>query len=420
MTPTPSATPRPRTSPRRLVGLDGLRGLLALCVILVHVTAHFAPSVLAVTHVEVLGQAIVVFFVMSGFLIYYPFARALLDGRSPLERIGRYALARALRVFPAYLVIFLAANALGALYVENAMVVQDHGGGGGAGSITEPVPLLLHLSLLQNYVPGELQTGISSSWTLTVELAFYLLLPFLAALVGAAAARLPAALRRNRYAIAAIPGALLVLGGLGWRALGALAADGAGMSLETSEWGPNGVAVLSRSILPWSDNFGWGMLAAVLALAVRRGDLSSRGVLRVRALCWVGGVAAFVLSSACFFLAPRFIAAAFAVLSCALVLLIVLPADGVGRTWRVARLLDNPVFYWLGVTSLSIYLWHYPVMLVLERWGLTGGDSWGGWAWTLLLVTAVSTAAASLTYTLVERPALRLKLEARTTRKERV
>lgn len=396
----------------RLVGLDGLRGILALCVVIVHVTAHYSPSILAVTHVELLGQAIVVFFVMSGLLIYMPFARAIVTGADPLGDIARYARARVLRVFPAYVVIFLVANAFAAVYVENAMVVQARGSDGGTGSITDPSTLLLHLTLLQNYVPSELQTGINSSWTLTVELAFYLVLPFLAALTAATGARvLP---RASRYVVAALPGILLVAVGTVSRIVLAQAAGSSGLPPEMTEWGPYPIAVLSRSILPWADNFGWGMIAVVFYLAIQRGDVAPAVVVRVRRWMWPTAVLFLALSGVFYFVEPRYIGGAFAVFSLALILLLIVPVDGHRAIWRVAPIVDNPVLHWLGTTSLSIYLWHYPVILVLERWGWAGGDDWASWAWSFVLVTAVSVALGSVSYLLIERPATRLASRKKT------
>ena len=390
----------------RLIGLDGLRGFLALCVIIVHVTAHYSPSILAITHFELLGQAIVVFFVMSGLLIYMPFARALITGDDPLRNLRRYMKARVLRVFPAYIVIFLISNLLAAVYVENAMVVQSRGSEGGTGSITDPWSLFLHLTLIQNYVPSELQTGINSSWTLTVELAFYLLLPFIVVATAAAASRLYR--RASGYVIAILPGAALVLLGSMSRVLLAHAAESSDLSAEMTEWGPYPIAVLSRSILPWADNFGWGMIAVVFYIAIQRGEISAATVVRIRRLMWPVGSAALLLSAVFYFTEPRYIGGAFALFSAALLLLLIVPVDGLTKTWRVAPLVDNRVLHWIGTTSLSVYLWHYPVIILLERWGWAGGDDWASWTWSFFLVTAVSVGLATITYLLVERPAMRL------------
>lgn len=396
-----------RTARARLVGLDGLRGFLALCVILVHVSGYYTPTVLWDAHFEVLGQAIVVFFALSGFLIYLPFARALLDRRAPLATLRSYVRARVLRVFPAYLVIFTIANLAGLVYVENAMTVLDHGRAGGTGTITDPLTLLLHYTLLQNYVPSMLLTGINSSWTLTVEIAFYLFLPFLAALTAVAAARL--APRASRYLIAVVPGLVLILVGVTTRVVLAVVSAGSGLSAEASEWGANPLAVLSRSILPWCDAFGWGMVAIVAFLAAQRGDIAPPRVRRLRTILWPVGFVLLAVSGILFIVAPRLTPAAFGGVSAAVILLLVLPTDGTAKVWRVSRAVDNPVLFWIGTVSLSTYLWHYPVILLVHRLGWYGPDTWPGWAWNFALVTAISIALASISYQLVEKPAMRLK-----------
>ena len=390
----------------RLVGLDGLRGILALCVIIVHTTAHFSPSILAILHVELLGQAIVVFFVMSGLLIYMPFARTLITAKDPLSNVAGYTRARLLRVFPAYIVIFLLANAFAAVYVENAMKVQERGAGGGTGTITDPVQLFWHLTLLQNYLPSELQTGINSSWTLTVELAFYLLLPLLVAVTSALSTRVTGT--AARYLVAAAPAVTLIVIGTVSRIVLAQVAASSGVSPEMSEWGPYPIAVLTRSILPWADNFGWGMLAVVFYIAVQRAEIPAATIVRVRRWAWPVGAFALALSGVFYFVQPRYIGGAFALFSVALLVLLTVPIDGRMQVWRVARWVDTPALHWIGTISLSVYLLHYPVILVLERCGVTGGDTWAGWAWNFVLVSAVSIAIGSITYLLVERPAMRL------------
>jgi peptidoglycan/LPS O-acetylase OafA/YrhL len=59
------------------------------------------------------------------------------------------------------------------------------------------------------------------------------------------------------------------------------------------------------------------------------------------------------------------------------------------------------------VISYSVYLWHEPLTALLLRHGLTRGDAVGV-PLNMLIVFAVSCAAATLTYRFVEAPAMRL------------
>lgn len=65
----------------------------------------------------------------------------------------------------------------------------------------------------------------------------------------------------------------------------------------------------------------------------------------------------------------------------------------------IARVLACRPLRWLGLISYSLYLWHWPVMVLLSK-QRTGLD---GWAWTAL-VCAVSVVLAVLSKYLVEDP----------------
>ncbi len=101
-------------------------------------------------------------------MLYRPFARAVLDG-TPGPALGRYALRRGLRVLPAYWVILLAVSLTGtAATIAQGTVQQGRPDAG---------LFVLQLGLLQTYTPRGLPTGIVPAWSLTVEVAFYVLLP---------------------------------------------------------------------------------------------------------------------------------------------------------------------------------------------------------------------------------------------------
>jgi peptidoglycan/LPS O-acetylase OafA/YrhL len=123
-----------------------------------------------------LGLGLSLFFALSGFLLYRPFARALLCD-SPWPDLRRYARNRWLRILPAYLVILVVLTVLvpgGQLRTPDGEMVL--------GSLrSDPELLLRNLALIHNLSPSSLLTGIGPAWSLTVELCFYVVLPLVAA-----------------------------------------------------------------------------------------------------------------------------------------------------------------------------------------------------------------------------------------------
>ncbi len=56
-----------------------------------------------------------------------------------------------------------------------------------------------------------------------------------------------------------------------------------------------------------------------------------------------------------------------------------------------------------------MYLWHYPLLLLLGRLNLVAGDTWGGGMLrNMAVVTVVTLAVATVTYYFVEKPGLDL------------
>ena len=79
-----------------------------------------------------------------------------------------------------------------------------------------------------------------------------------------------------------------------------------------------------------------------------------------------------------------------------------------GQTPRLAQLLDWRPFAYVGKVSLSVYLWHFPVLLLLARGDALPPESAVGTLGTTALVIVICLALATATYTLVERPFHRL------------
>lgn len=383
---------------RYLGGLDGVRGAGALAVLTAHCIVHFAPESTPNGIPQILAQALTVFFAMSGMLIYTPFVRDIARGERKL-RIGRYISRRLLRVFPAYLVIFLISDfVLRAVYLTNAVDASTRASDSGTGMLTSPVPLLLNLSLLQTFFPNHLQTGINPSWSLTTELTFYALLPVLAVwLVGRSSRRL---------AMALLPAVVLGVAGLAGRSWAEhLYANSSGLTPFQAEFGSNGIAVLSRSLLGLGDTFAGGMVVAVLFVFTERGELPWWTRRRATAVAWtlvvVGTIGALVMRDS----HPWYTGTSTSIVAAAIILLMVDPEARRESSTMVRIGSWRPIEY-LGEISLSVYLWHYPIIILVSRAGLFDKDSLASLVGSTFLVGATSIALGSITFAWIERPAM--------------
>ena len=113
----------------RIIGLDGIRGLGCLAVVMGHVALSYSPVTHDKAFLGVLGLALILFFVLSGFLLFLPYIRRLTKDRAKavMPDTKQYALHRFFRVFPGYLTIFLICNfVLQVAYVQNS-AIQPHG-----------------------------------------------------------------------------------------------------------------------------------------------------------------------------------------------------------------------------------------------------------------------------------------------------
>jgi peptidoglycan/LPS O-acetylase OafA/YrhL len=226
-----------------LAPLESLRGIAAWSIVLFHVwSARYAVSVAwnlgpATVFMQPLQSGVTLFFVLSGFLLYRPFARAALSGAA-YPSVRRYARNRALRILPAYWVVLLAAIATGA----TAAVVSSAGTQVGRLNWSQTA---WNMPLLQNYRPSALMTGISHTWSLGVEVSFYILLPAVALL----------ACRSVWW-----PPAVLVAGGLIAKLVLLLLIGENGVRFSDPTWN----ATLAHSLVSHADLFGIGMAAAVV------------------------------------------------------------------------------------------------------------------------------------------------------------
>lgn len=167
----PTTGGMPQTAPQlpvRFPVLDTLRALGALGVLTTHTsfqTGEYLGNGVAGTLLARLDVGVAIFFVLSGFLLARPYLARHAAGLGPPDLRGYYA-ARALRILPVYLVTVLVAY----VFVDDndRAGVQDW---------------LFSALLLNPFLEKSLPYGLTQMWSLSVEVTFYLALPWIMLLV---------------------------------------------------------------------------------------------------------------------------------------------------------------------------------------------------------------------------------------------
>ena len=168
----------PTPSPSYHSCADGFRALAMLGVMWFHIwqQSWLSPkvSLLGVTfdftHIVRTGYLFVdVFLLLSGFLMFLPYARSAFDGSS-LPSIREFYLKRAVRILPPYylciIILFISAYMGGEYYTKGEMLrdLFSH--------LT-----LTHVFFTDTYLFTRLNVPL---WTIAIEAQFYLIFPFIA------------------------------------------------------------------------------------------------------------------------------------------------------------------------------------------------------------------------------------------------
>lgn len=386
-------------------GIEGMRGLAAFAVVVSHLAlillvtedtgTRTAAQRLVGEGVLLLAHGVTVFFVLSGYLLYRPFAAHLLGGREPSVR--SFYGNRALRILPAYWVILAICGwVLGATVVLSSQEAEGLDSlADSTGYLTDPLQILANVTLTQGYSTHTVG-AISPAWSLVPEIAFYVLLP----LLWLAARRL---LRRPSFVAALAPALLLVVVGMVGYEVGLhfLLTTGEG-KLFADTWQSR----VFHSFIATCQLFGFGMVVA--AVAVRLGDGTHRaGERRARRIA-----AALLAFCALAYLPARVLGQDRIVVglaAAALILLMVVPGEGrLLRAWT--GLLESRPLSRAGLISYSVYLWHYPLTaFLLKQWPALGFSTLGGFLVAAVIVIPLVIVLSELTYRFVERPALARK-----------
>nr|WP_228372710.1 acyltransferase family protein [Demequina maris] len=362
-----------------MAGLDGLR---AIAVVLV-VAYHLAPAMLPGGYVGV-----DVFFVLSGFLITTILLREHADrGRVSLRRFWIH---RARRLLPALAVVVTGcvatvSAAAGIVRLSGGAVEGSPWGDLLVGAGAQVAAAATFTSNWTAVLLGRSYAAASSPhlfenlWSLAVEEQFYLLWPL--AVIGLVAAGV--AMRRAAWAAAALA-----------------AASALAMALMVPADDPTRVYL-------GTDTHAFGlMIGAALAFWWARDDAAESPEARpARAITF--GIAGALSLAAIAALLPWDSAWTYrgglllASLATAAVIHLLLAVPALGA------FLDAAPLRWLGDRSYGIYLWHWPVLVIVVA-ALDGGRVRTASGLAVALTVAVTLGAAAASYRWIETPVRRV------------
>jgi len=376
---------------------DGLRAIPALAILFGHAWLFtngfggFTESILnrAVVRLDGLFS---LFFLLSAFLLYRPMIAHRAGGaRAP--RVSDYGVRRFLRIYPAYWVALTALAILPGLFgvfsdkwfVFYGMFMYFD-----LGATREVCP-----GIVSAVNPG-IHCGLVQTWSVQVELTFYLALPFYAALTGL--------LARGRDVKTWMK---LELGVLALLAAVSLFLTGPPFDFKDEPW-------FVTSLVGHFYWFALGLAIAMLSVVYPKSNLPA--ALRFAAnhplALWIAAAGIYLATVLLFKYPIPFILAPFTsaeyislvVLQGIGTALLLLPAVfGNPNRGLVARILTNPVLMWFGVISYGIALWHVVIMADL---GLDGNASF---LETFAIGSLITIPVAAISYYLIERPLMKFK-----------
>lgn len=381
------------------------------------------------------GTGVTLFFVLSGFLLFLPYAKALLfNGRWPLARA--FYVRRALRIMPGYyLSLFLLILLTGRQYLHplNLSSLDHVSFLGFLMNYPRQPPNVADLSLFMTFLmDSSAQTFRQLNgpyWTLATEWQFYMILPLLALgiLLLVRRVRIERRLRAVTFCLLG-----LIAAGLTVRLLG-----------EYFQENPTKTFLVPRSVLniilffaygqtgKYTEDFAVGMLGALIyvyAQSLPPEHRFTHGLHRLSTWLWGGGILILVFSAAWHFQSPQTSAWPFLdpIMPYFSWLSEMLLATGYGMCIMAIlfgpRRLQRPFAWmplrWIGLISYSLYIWHLPLLgllqsRVLPLIGLANTAAYSPqfylayaltWLWVLVIICPF----CLLYYIYVEKPGIKL------------
>ena len=111
------------------------------------------------------------FFVLSGFCLFYPIARSMF-GECEFRGWKNFFIKRARRIYPSYVIMLILTilipsfSYIGGMYDPKSFTNVAHN-------------VIMHLLFIHNFDSHTIGTTISTAWTMSIEVQFYVLFPLI-------------------------------------------------------------------------------------------------------------------------------------------------------------------------------------------------------------------------------------------------
>jgi peptidoglycan/LPS O-acetylase OafA/YrhL len=377
--------------------LDGVRAFACLSVIWYHL--NLVPHDFHVWNLQQIlppllfafmyygKYGVTLFFVLSGFLLFMPYAKALLFDQ-PWPSARRFYLRRVFRILPAY---YLSLILIVLLFQRQWLQPQRLGDLG-----------LFFVMLMDSF--KQLNAPF---WTLSIEWQFYMLLPLLTLGMSFVVLRF-----KQKYRLRVTIGSILVV--IAW-------------GLFTRYVGnyfvydhPTASVLVSRQVLnvylfftygyggKYLEDFGMGMLLSLCFIYAQHPSVSAKVRDTLRKLSpwlWVAGLLALFtmilwnynesrVNTFPIFNLPVFYSSYYQIdeLGFSLAFGLCILALLFGYRW-LKRPFEWSPLRWIGMISFSLYMWHFPLLVLLMTWGQPLMKSWPlalhysmYWIWVLVVI----------------------------------
>lgn len=359
------AQPAPKKKSRYIPALDGLRALAVLGVIAYHMGMAWPPGGL-------LG--VTVFFVLSGYLIT---SLLLIEwDNTGTINLPQFWLRRIKRLFPAIAFVIICVAALTTIFDHSLLTKLREDMWAALCWVTNWWYILRDVSYFDALGAP---SPVTHFWSLAIEEQFYVVWPVV--LILAHKFGVKRSHMRNATLVLVLASALemallfnpdadpsRVYYGTDTRAFSLLIGAWLAFVWPSNQLGANNEVQLDRNVRIALDAVGG---IALIGLIAMMGCIEGTSAIMYR-----GGI---LLAS---------------IITMVIIAVIVHPSSILGKVFSAKPLV------WIGLRSYGIYLWHYPLLLLMNPRSNIAGTPW----WMYLVELAVMFACAAFSYKFVEDP----------------